>query len=479
MISATVLSLAIVAQDQSALRAAPTDSAIVSATLYQGETLEVRGQKGEYLQVYDHRLERGGYIHAWQVRTITDRPEDAPALLAVVRFLHDAPGQEALGIAYAAAYLNAAPAASIDGEPFEAIGTFADRLARMASARQALNPTMTTPSATTANANSALAAHLEVASSYGVKFTSFDTDDHVQLCYDGEAFRRVMALPATEKQRANAALALTRTQCIDPSITPMERAGLDGWRGEVLDRVNISDLAPYLKNRIHLAKAGVYSSLTFEATRAGKPDQALAQSALEELTAVVPQDLTENDQNAYSEAVVRVSAVRYRVAPLVNHGGAVQVATRPGEPGQTCVLLTDKSHDQTHPLVSRCTFGLPALNSARFNTRESVMVMAVEPSDGWQELWLFKRQADGWSVDVVPPGNDVGLGYIEFAGFVPDLDQFLAAREVRVNGRFVKTYEIIDIATLTTQLHADAPSSMRAFYRWQDAAWKRQTLSLR
>jgi hypothetical protein len=108
MIAATVLSLAIVAQDPSALRVAPTDTATIEATLYQGEALEVRGQKGEFLQVYDHRLERAGYIRAWQVRTVTDRPEDAPALLSVVRFLHDAPGEESLGIAYAAAYLKAA-----------------------------------------------------------------------------------------------------------------------------------------------------------------------------------------------------------------------------------------------------------------------------------------------------------------------------------------------------------------------------------
>jgi hypothetical protein len=174
-----------------------------------------------------------------------------------------------------------------------------------------------------------------------------------------------------------------------------------------------------------------------------------------------------------------VSAVRYRLAPLVNHGGAVQVTIQPGEPGQNCVVLTDANHGPAHPLASRCTFGLPALNSVRFNARESAMVMVVEPTDGWQELWLFKRHDDGWSVDVVPPGDEVGLGYIEFAGFVPGLDQFLAAREVRVNGRFVKTFEIIDMATLTPQLRADAPSSMKAFYRWQDAAWKRQTLSLR
>jgi hypothetical protein len=467
MIAATVLSLAIVASDASALRVSPTDSATIEATLYQGEALEVRGQKGEFLQVYDHRLERAGYIRAWQVRTITDRPEDAPALLSVVRFLHDAPGEESLGIAYAAAYLKAAPASAIDGEAFEAIGTFAERLARMASARQP------------ATGNPALASHLEVATGYGIKFISLDDGDHVELCYDGESYRRVMALPASDEQRARAALALTKGQCVDPGLTPTAREALDQWRADVLGRVTLTDLPPYLKNRIHLAKAGVLASLSFETARDGKPDQALVQSAIEELTEVVPADLADADANRYSEAAVRVSAVRYRVQAGIAHVGPVGVATIPGEPGQTCVVLTDKNHDQAHPLVSRCTYGQVALNSVRFNPANNAMLLAVEPTDGWQELWLFRRGAAGWTADVLPPATDVGLGYIECAGFVPNLNQFLAVRETRVNGRFVKSFEIIDMNTLETQLHADAPRSLNAFYRWQDAAWKRDTLSLR
>ena len=467
MIAASILSLAIVAQDPSALRVSPTDSATIEATLYQGEALEVRGQKGEFLQVYDHRLERAGYIRAWQVRTVTDRPEDAAALLSVVRFLHDAPGEESLGIAYAAAYLKAAPASAIDGEAFDAIGTFAERLARMASARQ--------PAAN----NPALASHLEVATGYGVKFVSLDDGDHVELCYDGEAYRRVMALPASDEQRARAALALTKSQCVDPGLTPTAREALDSWRADVLNRVSVTDLPAYLKNRIHLARAGVYASLSFETAREGKPDQALVQSAIEELTEVVPADLADGDSNRYSEAAIRVSAVRSRAQPGVAHIGPVGVATLPGAPGQTCVILTDKSHDQQHPLVSRCTYGQVALNSVRFNAANSAMLLAVEPTDGWQELWVFRRNDAGWSAEVLPPATDVGLGFLECAGFVPSLNQFLAVRETSVNGKFVKSFEIIDMATLETQLHADAPRSINAFYRWQDAGWKRDTLSLR
>jgi hypothetical protein len=107
--------IAIVTQDQSALRAAPRESAAQQAVLWQGDSLEIRGQKGDYLQVYDHRRERAGYVRATQVRSQSLAPEAAPELLSVLRFLRDIPGSEALGISYAAAYLHAAPAAAIDG----------------------------------------------------------------------------------------------------------------------------------------------------------------------------------------------------------------------------------------------------------------------------------------------------------------------------------------------------------------------------
>ena len=202
MMLAALALVAIVTQDQAPLRAAPRESAQQQVVLWQGDSLEVRGEKQGYLQVYDYRRERAGYIRASQVRAHELKPTDAPELLSVVRFLRDTPGAEALGISYAAAYLKAAPADAIGAEPFDALGTMADRLARRASSRQA-------------KANDpVLAAHLELAAAYGVKIQGFERDGRMQLCYDGEAFRRVLALASSDEQRARAALALTRHECI-------------------------------------------------------------------------------------------------------------------------------------------------------------------------------------------------------------------------------------------------------------------------
>ena len=72
--------LAIVTQNAVALRAAPREAAPQQATLWQGEVLELRGERGDYLGVYDHRLGRGGYVRAAQVRAIGGAPGDRATL---------------------------------------------------------------------------------------------------------------------------------------------------------------------------------------------------------------------------------------------------------------------------------------------------------------------------------------------------------------------------------------------------------------
>jgi hypothetical protein len=226
------LTLAIVTQNQVALRVSPKDTAPQQAVLWQGEVLEVRGERDEYLSVYDHRLERAGFIRSNQLRPTSLQPEDAPALLAVMQFLRDAPGSEALGISYAAAYLKAAPATQITAEPFDAIGVMAERLAQRASVHQSKT-----------NA-SLIAAHLEVATQLGVRFRSYEQNGSVQVCYDGDMFRQVLAMPSADAaQQARAALGLTRHECVNPDLGPTERYAFDQWRAGILRGVNTATLS--------------------------------------------------------------------------------------------------------------------------------------------------------------------------------------------------------------------------------------------
>lgn len=479
MLTATTLAalsaLAIVTQDQTALRAAPRDSAPQQAVLWAGDSLEIRGVKGDFLQVYDHRRERAGYIKAPTVRIQSLKSAAAPELLAVLRFLRDMPGSEALGIAYAAAYLKAAPAEAIDGEVFDALGAMAERLARRASGTQQ------------GKAGPAVAAQLEVAAAYGVNMVSVERDGQVRLCYDGEAHRRVLALPATAPQKAAAALALTRHDCVAPEMTPVVRFERDNWRAEVLDRVETDKLPGVLKNRLRLRKAGVWASLAYQ--RARRPElgapavQQAGQRALNELAGIDKSELMESDAYAYADAAMRVGASRWATeagAPAAKSSAKVSVAVSPGQPGETCVHLVDAKHDLNNPLLTRCTYGIVWTASAAPNAQGTALALAVQPLDTWREMWVFRLGPQGWSVDVVPPAADhPGLGYVEFAGWVPGGKQLLAAREARTDGRHKQSFEVLRMTTLEVDKQADKANNLSSFYRWQSPSWKALTVSIR
>jgi hypothetical protein len=469
MLATAVLaaSLAIVTQDQVALRAAPRDSAQQQTVLWQGDSLEIRGEKGDFLQVWDHRRERGGYVRASQVRSYAMDHESAARMLAVMGFVRDTAGAEALGIGHTAAFLKAAPAEAIGPEAFDALGTLADRLARRASASRGRA------------GDNVTAAHLEVAASYGVVMESFERDGRVQICYNGEAFRRVMALPkSSDLQRARAALALTRHDCVNPDLSPTDRASLDAWRMEVLQRVDTSKLPEHLKNRIQMRRAGVYASLAFQQARRGESAREAAEQAIASLAAVNKSELTEDDAYAYSDAAARAGAIRWATATPLKLASGLTVQTRAGQPGETCVSLSDGKSKT--PLAERCTWGIVWPASATANPQRNMLALAVQPLDGWRELWLFRQEAQGWRIDVVPPSsNGPDIGYIEFAGWVPGGKQILTAREVRLDGRYKRSFELLSLESFQVERWADKPESLSAFYRWQDPVWKKLTLAVR
>ncbi|MEO7936555.1 MAG: hypothetical protein ABIR27_09890 [Dokdonella sp.] len=466
--SQAATTLAIVVHDKTALRAEARDSAIQHAVLWAGDTLEVRGERLDYLQVYDHRRERAGFVRTSEVRQLSLQPEHAAELSAIMGFLRDSVGDESLGIAYAAAFLQAAPAKMIGADAFDALGTLADRLARRASSNRS------------AAQEIVLAAHLEVVASYGVHIRSFEQGGRMQLCYDGEAFRRVLALPASDEQKARAALALTRPECVDPDLTPVQRHELDNWRTEVLDRAPRDHLSDLLENRLRVRSAAVWASVAFQRTRRGEDGSEAAERALQELTSVDPRQLAESDTEDYTEASIRVGASRWAAQPMTPSKSDLAIATEAGEPGQTCIALTDKKHPPKSPLIKRCTFATVWPNSVRIDAQGSALTLAVQPMEGWRELWLFHRVGDHWQIDIAPPGTDSPeVGYIEFAGWVPGGKKLLAARESRVGGRFQQSFEVLDLATLNVDKRADKPEYLSLFYRWQDPIWKAQTLSLR
>ena len=488
--TATALSSAIITQNPVALRSAPRDSATQQAMLWQGEVVEVRGVRMDYLQVYDYKRERTGYIRADQVRLTKFEHSEAPELLSVIRFIHDTPGAEALGIGFAAAYIKAAPAEEINGkngaEVLESIGHFADRLARRASSTATLSK----------SAETALSAQLDVAAQYGVKFKSYAMADRIQICYDGEAYRQVLAMKATPTQIARAALSLTSPECVDPNLQPLARSQTDVWRSQVLAYASTADLPGYLKNRIEMRRANIFSHLTYARSRMqAAPDalklsgintegSELAQQAINAFASVNKSELPDEDLPLYNDTAMQVNANRWAAMPAKMIGREsnqpLRIVTSSEQAGETCVSLVDAKHDVKAPLVKRCTYGLVWENSVSINREQNAVAIAVQPMQAWHEMWVFRKENNTWAVSVLPPAaTSPLLGYIEFAGWVPGGKQMLVAREARGEGKYKHNFEVMNLDVLNIERQASDPTILGAFQRWQDPAWKGNTLSVR
>lgn len=526
---------ALVAIDRTPLRAAPREGGAVQAELTQGDLLEVRGQRLDHLQVYDHRRERAGFVRAEALRRVSLQSGEADELLAVLRFLRHTPGQEALGIAYVAAYLRSAGAERIDAEPFDALGTMAERLARRASG---------------ARAGDTVAAQLEAVAAYGVRFATLEREGRLHLCYEGDAFRRVLALKPDAGQQARAMLALTRHDCVDPMLTPTARVAHDAWRADLLDLPwprGYNELPALARNRLHLRRAGLWAARAHQFSRLGRAVQPAAERALAELATVNKNEFTDDDELEYTEAAIRVGAMRWAAMPqatpvgLIDAGAhGLRLVVRAGaEPGQTCVQLlaaevaaapnqpaaaapavraTPRGEAGPSLLAERCTFGTVWTRSVAVRPAGDAMVLAVQPLEGWTELWVFRAEPSeraatevggraseavgqggtagepssaarsahaaarpAWRVDALPPASSSpGLGYVEFAGWVPGAQpRLLIARESRIEGRFHRRFEVLALDTLDPVKQASSPSLLVAFGQWSDAQWRRRTVALR
>ena len=467
MMLALAASLALVVQDHTALRAAPRSNATELTSLAQGDVVEVRGERAGYLQVYNYRREHGGYLPPSAVRSVGLSESDAPALLAVMRFLRDSVGSEALGISYGAAYLKALPGPAASAEAFDAIATMAERLADQASAAD--------------RAGGTLAAHLEVVEQFGVRMRSFEREGRMQLCYDGELFRRLLSLPqASAEQRARAALSLTRGDCIDPALGLQQRALLDEARRDLLTQIGEHGLSPMTRSRLHARRAAVWAALTYQQARRGLPAELPAQQALNELISAHPDEFGEAHRTEYLEAALRVAAARWAATSPPAQAGPLVLRTHAAEPGQTCLTLEDISLTPAASLLRRCTYGIVWLSSLQAVDQGRALVVAVQPLESWRELWVFHRGAAGWMIDIVAPGYEQPQeGYVEFAGFAPATGRLLLAREVHEHGRFRRRFEERRLADLALLKDASAPELLPDFGRWQDVTWRRDTLAVR
>jgi hypothetical protein len=488
--AAAVLLVALVADDGTVLRSAADDAAPAQAMLYRGDWLEVRGDAPGFLKVWDHRRERPGYVRPTAVRLQRADETSADELRAVVRFVRDEAGMESLGVGYAALYLKVAPAARRQSpewaEVLGALGTMAERLARRATAPAAVKR---------AGADATLAGQLSVVESYGVRFLRFERGQRTVVCYDGDAFARLLALPAAPaEERGRAALALTNRACLDPAASPTQRRA---WNQARLDLLTGLDGLEAAKNglgrlsahRLRLRAVDAFAERAHDQAVLGQGEAAAraAGEAMRRLALVDPGELAPEDRVTYSEAALRASAVRWLAeppAPPVRRTAA-RLEIAPGRAGETCVRLRaggpPAAKIPAAPPIERCTFGVVFPSSLRWAPSGRIATLAVAPVAGWTELWIVRAGDDG-RIDVLPPalgtpGED--LGNNELAGFSPDGRRLLVARVFRVAGKLGRRFEVLAPDALTVERWAATPERLTAFQRWSSPGWRKTTLASR
>lgn len=468
IVLSVVMSVAMVVEDDTPMLASPEITAPQQAQLWRGDWLEVRGESKGFIKVYDHRHERPGFVAPWRVRSYQADEAHAPALKAIVSFMKDQPGSESLGIGYAALFLRAAPTGTIDAEVIEALATMSHRLAERASSTQNRWQKRLLPH------------HLHVAESYGIEFRNHVVDEETSsICYDGKAFRRLLAIPASPKAHAHAALALTESRCFPTAPTPREQRELDEWSITVLDKTDPLSVSPYLGNRLRMRRANSLSRLAYSSARSGDLEKAatLSENARNSFLRIDKSQLLKRDESRYARTAMRVASMRWarhlEATRAAKGKTTIAVSLKERSPGETCIRIGNKKRG-----IERCTYALVLASSVQ--QLPGAVAISVQPLPGWQELWVFQVQEGEWVVNrMLPATGQPELGYVELAGYVSNGKSILVVREALVEGSTRRRFQRVDRKSMAITTDASSLRRFRTFKNNSSPRWKSETLSLR
>jgi hypothetical protein len=426
---------ALVVPEQLTLRAAAKDSAPPLTQLIRGEALEVRGQQGDWVQVWDHARERGGFVRSGALLSLETEPA---ALLVQLRLARQQVGNEALGLGLAAALIERADVDWLRGpqgaEMLEHLIALQQRLAERANL---------------GHASAALQA--QVAARYGQPLRQLPRADGSQfLCPAVEPARLLRSLPgASPAQQARAGLQLAAGDCAVGSLDD---------RLALVQDIPLTQLPAPLRKALLLRRAGLQASLAYARRADEAAARAAAQAALADWTRLLPADFDDDDQTLLREAAIRLAPMRWLAQPTAAlKQGKLELQRVPAAPGQQCMKLAAHVH---------CTHGQPLWASLR--AQGDALFLNVQSLEGWTELW--RLGADG-SLQVLPPAAEgPGLGVAELAG--QDKGLLLVAREAITQNKPLRRFELLPSLHTAPQRWAGEPMLLAAFQRGAAADWK-------
>jgi hypothetical protein len=296
---------------------------------------------------------------------------------------------------------------------------------------------------------------------------------------------------AAPAERARGALFLSVDPCRDPAQPPAEARLWNDRRLRALEAIDFAaarEIPASLGGRVHLRHAEALAWRAFDEARQSHAEAAsrAESAAVRELALCDRGVLAPEDLDLYDETAVRVAASRWATeAPPRNPASRTPrkatVSFVAGQPGETCVRVTDGATDRAPLLGERCTFGVVWPSALRWAPSGEVATLAVQPLPAWTELWVLRRGADGrFGFETLTAATtEPNVGYVEAAGFSPDGGRILVVREASTGGRVARRFQVLRTPALSVEKWASSADKLSAFKRWSAPSWRAGTLALR
>ena len=192
-----------------------------------------------------------------------------------------------------------------------------------------------------------------------------------RLCYDGEAWERVLAAPtAAPVERARAALSLAGRSCQDrdAALSPAEARAWNDRRMQALQSIDYpaeAALPAALLGRVRLRRAEAFAWRAFDEARRGNLDAGGARrggrpfTSWRSPTAACSRPRTSTSTRRSRFASRRRAGRPSRAQKQAAGKRAVDVVFAPRGEGETCVrVVRGATPARREPLGERCTYGV-------------------------------------------------------------------------------------------------------------------------
>ena len=338
----------------------------------------------------------------------------------------------------------------------------------------------------------ALAAHLDVAARYGVAFASFERDGR-----DADLLRRRSVPPRPRAARRPAAAAGARRAgadaagCIDPALPRAERAAPRRLARRACSTASTRrGCRRYLKNRVAMRRASRVERASPSSARAGGDGAGGSGSGASARWPSSPastrRELTDDDRRG-ATTTPRCASTPRAGRPRRRRRRRVG-ARRRASPPRRASRARPACCSSTRRTTGDAPLAQPLHLRRRLDRVGDASTARATRSRSRCSRWRrgassgsSARAPTAGASSVLPPATQRARASAtpsSPAGCRAASRCWSRARRA-ATGSYQRSFELVRLDGLGTERQSADPASLGAFQRWQDAGWKRATVSLR